>query len=310
MVPPEGLWSTWRRPPDASTMRLLDPRLRRPARAALAGAAAVRPCSPAGSARPAAPDADAAAFLDTARSRLADPRPRGVARAAGTSRAPSRRPSRRTTAPRPPSPPTRPSSPSCGGRPRRGGRRAVRAPTSRSSPRPSPGRGCSYWTPRGREARGGLGGRGAGRKRARWTASSTSRSRPQACRARGVSLRLEDFELRMEDGTLFSTPDDARAHARSPSWAARRVRFSPAPARRARAAPPVRRRDGPRPRGRLGLRAPAPRRLPPRARERARSRAGAGPGRAPRARRSACCASRSAAQLHRSTRRFPARRGG
>jgi hypothetical protein len=30
---------------------------------------------------------------------------------------------------------------------------------------------------------------------------------PRAWRARGVSLRLEDFELRMEDGTLFATPE-------------------------------------------------------------------------------------------------------
>jgi len=30
---------------------------------------------------------------------------------------------------------------------------------------------------------------------------------PQAWRARDVSLRLEDFELRMEEGTLFATPD-------------------------------------------------------------------------------------------------------
>jgi hypothetical protein len=51
---------------------------------------------------------------------------------------------------------------------------------------------------------------------------------PAAWRARGVSLRLEDFELRMEEGTLFSTPE-----ALGPTGFAfvgrGRVRFSPAP---------------------------------------------------------------------------------
>jgi hypothetical protein len=51
---------------------------------------------------------------------------------------------------------------------------------------------------------------------------------PSAWRARGVSLRLEDFELRMEDGTLFSTPEDL-----GPTGFAfvgrGRVRFSPSP---------------------------------------------------------------------------------
>jgi Peptidase family M1 domain len=52
---------------------------------------------------------------------------------------------------------------------------------------------------------------------------------PSAWRARGVSLRLEDFELRMEDGTLFSTPDAVGPTAFA--FVGRgRVRFSPAPA--------------------------------------------------------------------------------
>jgi hypothetical protein len=52
---------------------------------------------------------------------------------------------------------------------------------------------------------------------------------PRAFRARGVSLRLVDFELRMEDGTLFSTPEDLGPTAFA--FVGRgRVRFSPAPA--------------------------------------------------------------------------------
>ena len=51
---------------------------------------------------------------------------------------------------------------------------------------------------------------------------------PSAWRARGVSLRLEDFELRMEDGTLFSTPGDLGPTAFAFVGRAR-VRFSPAP---------------------------------------------------------------------------------
>jgi hypothetical protein len=51
---------------------------------------------------------------------------------------------------------------------------------------------------------------------------------PSAFRARGVSLRLEDFELRMEDGTLFSTPEAVGPTALA--FVGRgRVRFSPAP---------------------------------------------------------------------------------
>jgi hypothetical protein len=52
---------------------------------------------------------------------------------------------------------------------------------------------------------------------------------PSAWRARGVSLRLEDFELRMEDGTLYSTPEEVGPTAFA--FVGRgRVRFSPAPA--------------------------------------------------------------------------------
>ena len=51
---------------------------------------------------------------------------------------------------------------------------------------------------------------------------------PQAFRARDVSLRLEDFELRMEEGTLFSTPEALGPTAFA--FVGRgRVRFSPAP---------------------------------------------------------------------------------
>ena len=49
-----------------------------------------------------------------------------------------------------------------------------------------------------------------------------------AWRARGVSLRLEDFELRMEDGTLFSTPESLGPTAFAFVGRAR-VRYSPAP---------------------------------------------------------------------------------
>jgi hypothetical protein len=52
---------------------------------------------------------------------------------------------------------------------------------------------------------------------------------PEAFRARGVALRLEDFELRMEDGTLFTTPDSLGPTAFA--FVGRgRVRFSPSPA--------------------------------------------------------------------------------
>lgn len=51
---------------------------------------------------------------------------------------------------------------------------------------------------------------------------------PSAWRARGVSLRLEDFELRMEDGTLFSTPEELGPTAFAFVGRAR-VRFSPTP---------------------------------------------------------------------------------
>jgi hypothetical protein len=51
---------------------------------------------------------------------------------------------------------------------------------------------------------------------------------PGAWRARGVSLRLEDFELLMEDGTLYSTPDELGPTAFAFVGRAR-VRFAPAP---------------------------------------------------------------------------------
>jgi hypothetical protein len=51
---------------------------------------------------------------------------------------------------------------------------------------------------------------------------------PSAWRARGVTLHLEDFELRMEDGTLFSTPE-AVGLTGLVFVGRGRVRFSPAP---------------------------------------------------------------------------------
>jgi hypothetical protein len=51
---------------------------------------------------------------------------------------------------------------------------------------------------------------------------------PRAWRARGVSLRLEDFELRMDDGTLYTTPDSLGPTAFAFVGRAR-VRFSPMP---------------------------------------------------------------------------------
>ena len=51
---------------------------------------------------------------------------------------------------------------------------------------------------------------------------------PQAFRARDVSLRLEDFELRIEEGTLFSTPE-ALGPTAFVFVGRGGVRFSPAP---------------------------------------------------------------------------------
>ena len=51
---------------------------------------------------------------------------------------------------------------------------------------------------------------------------------PKAWRARGVSLRLEDFELRMEDGTLYTTPDSLGPTAFAFVGRAR-ILFSPTP---------------------------------------------------------------------------------
>jgi len=51
---------------------------------------------------------------------------------------------------------------------------------------------------------------------------------PRAWRARGVSLRLEDFELRMEDGTLYATPEALGPTAFAFVGRAR-VHFSPLP---------------------------------------------------------------------------------
>ena len=163
-------------------------------------------------------------------------------------------------------------------------------PTCRSSPRPSRGPRVVYWRLAVGAARGRAGSSWTGRRRARWTASSTCRSAREAWRVRGVSLRLEDFELRMEDGTLFSTPESARPDGlrlrgagAGPLLAAPR-RPSASSCASSRASPPS-----------TGRSAWAFVRLHPadfdrRARDGA-ARARAEPGRAARPRRSACGAS-------------------
>ena len=186
-------------------MRLLDPRPRRPARAALLG---LLLCAllPAGSARPAAPDADAAAFL-------------GRLEAAWQARdlagwlalwdfaSPEQKAFEEETAPRPPSRRTRRPHLPAAAEPRRGGDALRRRRAGLRGDRAA-GAGLLLASP-GREARGALGDRGpAGRGPDRRPRPPLAR--PAAWRARGVSLRLEDFELRMEDGTLFTTPEDAR----------------------------------------------------------------------------------------------------
>ena len=306
MVPPEGLWSTWETAPDAHH-EAPRPRPRRPARAALAGAAAVRP-APRGQRAPRGARRRRGRVPRPPRGRLADPRPRGLARAAGLREPRAARAARRTTL-----------------------RDRVRVGRGRASrflrrPTPAPGRRAfvadvqvfaateprarvAFWRLLGRAARGGLGDRVAAGSRARWTASSTSRSAPQAWRARGVSLRLEDFELRIEDGTLFSTPDDARPHAHSPSWAARASASRPRPPSEREQLRQFSRRAGARSRGRLGLRPPAPCRLPPRARGRAQLEPEPDPG-ARRARGGARLAGALRSAASSSTRRFRARRGG
>ena len=90
----------------------------------------------------------------------------------------------------------------------------------------------------GREARGGLGGRGpAG-------SGPDGRPRPPLARPAGLSRAggvAAPRGLRAADGGRHALLDPRRRSGprASPSWAARRVRFTPAPARRARAAPPV-----------------------------------------------------------------------
>ena len=160
--------------------------------------------------------------------------------------------------------------------------------------------------------RGSRGARGAGRSSARQEAGQVDglvhlSLGATAWRARGVSLRLEDFELRMEDGTLFSTPEDLGPTAFA--FVGRgRVRFSPAPPaereqlRQFSGADAIDREVG-----------WAFVRMHPadfhRADRDGPSRAGAGPGRAP-GRGAAGVARPLPAQLHASTRRSPARPGG
>ena len=97
---------------------------------------------------------------------------------------------------------------------------------------------------------------------------------PEAWRVRGVLLRLEDFELRMEDGTLFRSSEAVGPDGPRVRGARARALLAPA-RRRARAASAVRRRVAARAVGEVGLRAPPPRGLraparhhPPRARSR------------------------------------------
>ena len=131
--------------------------------------------------------------------------------------------------------------------------------------------------------------------------------RQQAFRVRDFALRFPDFELRLEDGTLFSSAPEigpTLAHLRGQRT---RPLHALAPGG-ARAAASVRRHDVARSRRELGLRAHAPRGLPARA-GRARVRAGARPGRAPRARRRRSSGTAPSAASS-STRRCRARRGG
>ncbi len=232
-----GLWSTWSRPSGPIHHEHLRPRPRRPARAALV-AALLCAVLPAGRARPAAPDAGAAAFL-------------GRLEAAWQARdVPGWLALWDFAAPE---------------------QKALEEEVLRISfasdetaltflRRPSPAEGTTRFDadvqvfeaaePRARVAYWRL---RAEKRAGRWALVERQDAGqidglvhlslgPSAWRARGVSLRLEDFELRMEDGTLFSTPEDAgadRLRLRGP----RPGPLLSRPARRARAAPAVLGRD-------------------------------------------------------------------
>ncbi len=212
--------------PRTPTMRLPDPRTRRPARAALLGLLLCTLLVPVGSARPAAPDtdADAAAFLAriegawqtrdlegwlalwdfaTAEQRAFE---EDTVRAAFSSDETVLNFLRRPTPPE--------------GARQFGADVQVFAATE-------PRAQVSYWR-LSAERRGG-GWAIVGRQEAGQIDGLVHLSLgPEAFRARGVSLRLEDFELRMEDGTLFTTPEALGPTAFAFVGRAR-VRFSPLP---------------------------------------------------------------------------------
>ena len=206
------------------------------------------------------------------RGRVADPRPRGLARPLGV-RGPRREAARGGGRPgRLRFGRDRPDLPATAGSDRRG--EAVRhgRPGLRHDRASCPG--LLLETLRG-EARGGLGDREpAGRRPDR-------RSRPPHARAEGLAGArglAPPRGLRAAHGgrDALHDPRLARAHGL-------RLRGPGAgpvladPAFRARAAPPVLRRAGPRPGDRLGLHPTAPCRLPPRPRD-SRPRAGRRPG--------------------------------
>ena len=284
-----GLWSTWRRPrPPTMRMRMRLPR--RPARAALAGLVFFT-LLPGGSARPAAPDADAAALPRADRVGLAGPGRRGMARAVGLRRAgaaggrgggpPARLLLGRDRAELPPA-----AVPAGRGDPVRRRRPGVRRDRAAGA--------GPLLAALGGEARGGLGHRGpAGGGRGR-------RPRPPVARPAGLARAgrvAPPRGLRAADGGGHALLDPRGA--RPDRLRLRRSRpgpLLPGASLRARAAAPVRRGDEPGPRGRLGLHPPPPRRLPPRARD-GQARAGGGPGRAP-GRGGARLPGAVAAQLH------------
>ena len=222
MVPSEGLWSTWGTGPKPHHEDPPTRRLRRLARSLAAALLCV--LVPAGSVRPAAPDADAAAFLgrlDAVWLARDVPGWLGLWEFA----APEQRAFEEETL-----------------------RIAFASDETALTflRRPSPAEGATRFDadvqvfaaaePRARVSYWRL---RVERRAGRWAIVSRQEAGqvdglvhlslgPAAWRARGVSLRLEDFELRMEDGTLFSTPEDLGPTAFAFVGRAR-VRFSPAP---------------------------------------------------------------------------------
>jgi hypothetical protein len=222
VVPPEGLWSTWGAP-RTPNMRLPDRRPRRPARAALL-ALVLCTLLPAGSARPAAPDADAAAFLARLEAAwqtrdlegwlalwdFASPEQKAFEEdAVRTAFASDETVLSFLRRPTPPE-----------GARRFGADVQVFAATE-------PRAEVSYWRLSAERRAGGwaiVGRQDAGQIDGLVHLSLG----PAAIHARGVTLRLEDFELSMENGTLFTTPDTLGPTAFVFVGRAR-VRFSPLP---------------------------------------------------------------------------------